>query len=63
MAADSGHINVHETGAIEASGHKVVIVDSADGKVSVEGIYEEVRRHCDEHMVKPKWFIFQMQRN
>ena len=54
MAADSGHINVHETGAIEASGHKVVIVASADGKVSVEGIYEEVRRHCDEHMVKPK---------
>ena len=24
IAADSGHINVHETGAIEATGHKVL---------------------------------------
>lgn len=53
LAADSGHINVHETGAIEATGHKVVIVDSQNGKVGVEGIRKEYIRHCDEHMVKP----------
>ena len=54
IAASTGHINVHETGAIEASGHKVVIADSKDGKVSKEGIIKAVRSHTDEHMVQPK---------
>ena len=54
LATETGHINVHETGAIEATGHKVVIVDSKDGKVSVEGIYKAVKQHTDEHMVQPK---------
>ena len=31
LAAESGHINVHESGAIEATGHKVLAIDSADG--------------------------------
>ena len=31
VAADTGHINVHETGAIEATGHKVIAVPGADG--------------------------------
>ena len=33
IAAESGHINVHETGAIEATGHKVIVLPSKDGKV------------------------------
>ena len=33
IAADSGHINVHETGAVEGSGHKVLVAKSKDGKV------------------------------
>lgn len=53
IAVDSGHINVHETGAIESSGHKVVVAQGYDGKISVDGIREAVRIHEDEHMVKP----------
>ena len=54
IAVDTGHINVHETGAIEATGHKVVTVKGVDGKITVDGIIEAVKYHCDEHMVKPK---------
>ena len=38
LCADSGHINVHETGAIEATGHKVVTVPSLDGKVTAQAV-------------------------
>ncbi len=60
IAAESGHINVHETGAIEATGHKVLTsasVDSslcADGKLTPEVIEVLCHMHCDEHMVQPK---------
>lgn len=53
IAVDSGHINVHETGAIEASGHKVIIVNGSDGKLTPVGIRKAVAQHEDEHMVKP----------
>ena len=45
IAAVSGHINVHETGAIEATGHKVLTLPSEDGKVSAS----QVRKLCEEH--------------
>lgn len=57
LAAESGHINVHEAGAIEAAGHKVLTLPSHDGKVracDVERYLEEFYR--DEtwpHMVAP----------
>ena len=54
ISATTGHINVHETGAIEATGHKVVTVDSHDGKVKVEDIEKCLLTHTDEHMVLPK---------
>lgn len=54
MAVDSGHINVHETGSIEATGHKVVVCEGVDGKLTPKGIQKAVEYHCDEHMVKPK---------
>ncbi len=54
MAADSGHINVHETGAIEATGHKVVTRANIDGKLTIEMINSMVEEHGDEHMVQPK---------
>ena len=38
IAAQSGHINVHETGAIEATGHKVLALASEDGKISAQQI-------------------------
>ena len=38
LAAVSGHINVHETGAIEATGHKVLALPSEDGKITAAQI-------------------------
>jgi threonine aldolase len=53
----SGHINVHETGAIEATGHKVLAVPSPDGKLTAAQIEEVVQAHLNEdgpeHMVQP----------
>ena len=57
IAADTGHINVHETGAIEASGHKVCAIEAPDGKLTPALVREIMRRHCDgqdEHMVLPR---------
>ena len=54
IAAESAHINVHEAGAIEATGHKINTVASADGKVTAAQAREVVARHTDEHMVRPR---------
>lgn len=54
IAVESGHIAVHETGAIEATGHKVNTVPTTDGKITVEEIQNILTLHTDEHMVKPK---------
>lgn len=54
IAASSGHIAVHETGAIEATGHKVVTAYSEDGKLTVEHIENLMKLHNDVHMVRPK---------
>lgn len=54
IAANTGHILVHETGAIEATGHKIISVEVNDGKLNVEHIQAAVNSHSDEHMVKPK---------
>ena len=53
-----GHINVHETGAVEATGHKVLTVPSADGKITAAQVEQVVLGHradsSFEHMVQPK---------
>jgi len=54
IAPARGHICVHETGAIEATGHKIVAMPTDDAKLRAEQIDEAVLFHCDEHMVKPK---------
>ncbi len=54
IAVETAHIAVHETGAIEATGHKVITVPSMDGKLTVDMITSVLERHKDEHMVKPK---------
>ncbi|MBP3039576.1 aminotransferase class I/II-fold pyridoxal phosphate-dependent enzyme [Bacillaceae bacterium Marseille-Q3522] len=54
IAADTGHIFVHETGAIEATGHKVIAVTTDDGKLTPAHIQSVLDAHPDEHMVKPK---------
>lgn len=54
IAANTGHILVHETGAIEATGHKVISIDVNDGKLNPGHIKSALDAHTDEHMVKPK---------
>lgn len=54
ISADSGHINVHEAGAIENCGHKIITTTSIDGKLYPDQIIEILKKHTDEHMVKPK---------
>lgn len=54
IACDTGHINVHETGAIEGLGHKILYCKNIDGKLSSSLIDEIVKIHTDCHMVKPK---------
>lgn len=57
MAAESGHINVHESGAIEATGHKVLTLPTEQGKVKAADVDHFVRNfYADdtyEHMVAP----------
>jgi threonine aldolase len=54
IAADTGHILVHETGAIEATGHKVISLKTNDGKLTPSLVEAALKSHTDEHMVKPK---------
>ena len=58
ICAASGHINVHETGAVEASGHKCITIPSMDGKIYEPEIREILSSHYanggDEHMAQPK---------
>ena len=55
IAATSGHINVHETGAIEATGHKVLVIPDEEGKVRPEGVRAVLAEHSmAPHMVKPR---------
>ena len=54
IAAHTGHINVHETGAIEATGHKVCTVYSEDGKLTPAMVDSVVKAHSSEHMVAPR---------
>ena len=54
ISVTTGHICVHETGAIEQNGHKIIAVEGENGKITPEKIEEAVRIHVDEHMVLPK---------
>ena len=57
LCADSGHINVHESGAIEAYGHKVLALPAVYGKISGEQVRNCCAAHwadaAHEHMVQP----------
>ena len=58
IAADSGHIAVHETGAIEAGGHKVLTLPAADGKLDAAQLRDFMERYwlasgVKEHIVQP----------
>ncbi|MEG1633133.1 MAG: aminotransferase class I/II-fold pyridoxal phosphate-dependent enzyme [Oscillospiraceae bacterium] len=57
IAAESGHIAVHETGSIEATGHKVITLPSADGKLTAAQVDGVVAAHwadsTHEHQAQP----------
>lgn len=57
LAAETGHVNVHEAGAIEFSGHKVLTLPPHDGKVAAADVQQYVQRFYNdgnhEHMVFP----------
>lgn len=54
LSAHTGHINTHETGAIEATGHKVFSITSEDGKLTPELIRPVLKLHENEHWVEPR---------
>ena len=57
LAAHDGHIACHETGAIEATGHKVLPIPCVDGKITADQVREFCHSHqtntMREHMVQP----------
>ena len=53
IAPGSAHIYMHETGAIEAVGHKILTFPTSDGKARADDVRTIVEAHSDEHMVKP----------
>ena len=54
LCADTGHINVHETGAVEAMGHKVLPLPGKEGKLSADQIEAAWKEHGGNvHMVQP----------
>ena len=54
ISAETGHINTHETGAIEATGHKVCPVLTKDGKLTPDLIRPVLDMHENEHWVDPR---------
>lgn len=57
ISPDTGHINGHESGAVEASGHKILTLKSKDGKITAEAIDAFMSRFllddAREHMTQP----------
>lgn len=57
LAADTSHINVHEAGAVEAWGHKILTLPNHDGKINAKQVEDYLKGfYADEtfpHMVRP----------
>ena len=57
VTVESGHISVHESGAIESSGHKVIALPHSNGKLPAEALTQYMERfladETNEHMVRP----------
>ena len=57
ISATTGHINVHETGAIEATGHKVLALPAENGKITASQVEQTIMEHYSdanhEHIVQP----------
>lgn len=53
ISCDTAHINVHETAAVEGSGHKIFTCPNADGKLLPADVEKAFLAGTDEHMMKP----------
>ncbi|MGM9662837.1 MAG: threonine aldolase family protein [Oscillospiraceae bacterium] len=57
LCPSGGHISIHESGAIENTGHKVLVLPSGDGKLTAAAVDDFCRAHWEdptfEHMVQP----------
>ncbi len=57
LCASTGHINAHETGAVEHTGHKVLALEGKDGKINASQVEDALSaQHNDpsyEHIVQP----------
>lgn len=57
ISPDTGHINVHETGAVEATGHKILAIPNIDGKINASQVQEYITNHYNDenacHTVQP----------
>ena len=57
LCADTAHINVHESGAVEFTGHKVIALPSHEGKLDVADVKAWLKAYyaddTAEHMVRP----------
>lgn len=51
LCAETGHINVHESGAIESTGHKVLPLSAVEGKITAQ----QIDKYCQEHYDNPAW--------
>ena len=58
IAADTGHINCHETASIENTGHKILALPNTDGKISAQQIADCAAEYYDnatpEYLTEPK---------
>lgn len=54
ISAHTGHIATHESGAIEATGHKIITVENPHGKLSPENIAPVLSHYSVEYEVKPR---------
>ena len=54
LSCDTGHINVHETGAVEGTGHKVFTLPNTNGKLTPKDVKKALDINQDCHMVKIK---------
>ncbi|MNK10825.1 Low specificity L-threonine aldolase [compost metagenome] len=55
ISAKTGHISANETGAIEATGHKVITVETSNGKLTPKDITTVLKEHAlAPHVVKPR---------
>ena len=55
ISAKTGHISANETGSIEATGHKVIAVETEDGKLRPSDIQNALKEYAlKPHVVKPR---------